>query len=160
MYSRSCIGAWMSAIPVLRLPCTVQVPVPICNKQSAIGHSPSRLLRSARIHLPPPLIRSRDFATQVQISILLLKVFCLLLKWIQSSSCETPSKATMVSENRSILIKVPVIVSLVVGPVFIVTRLWIRLAITKFFGIDDWMILGSMVSPSYLSSCSYLLKAD
>lgn len=160
MYSRSCTGAWMSAIPVLRLPCTVQVPVPICNKKSAIGHSPSRLLRSARIHLPPPLIRSRDFATQVQISILLLKVFCLLLKWIQSSSCETPSKATMVSENRSILVKVPVIVSLVVGPVFIVTRLWIRLAITKFFGIDDWMILGSMVSPSHLSSCSYLLKAD
>lgn len=64
------------------------------------------------------------------------------------------------SENRSILVKVPVMVSLVVGPIFIVTRLWIRLAMTKFFGIDDWMILGSMVSPSHLSSYSYILRAD
>lgn len=64
----------------------------------------------------------------------------------------------MGSENQSILVKVPAIVSLVVVPVFIITRLWIRLAMTKFFGIDDWMILGSMVSPSHLSSCSVYLE--
>lgn len=66
----------------------------------------------------------------------------------------------MGSENRSMLVKVPAIVSLVVGPIFVVTRLWTRLAMTKFFGIDDWVILGSMVNTSHLSSCSYILKTD
>lgn len=66
----------------------------------------------------------------------------------------------MGSENRSMLVKVPAIVSLVVGPIFIVTRLWTRLAMTKFFGIDDWMILCSMVSTSQMSSCSYILRSD
>lgn len=46
-------------------------------------------------------------------------------------------------------VKVPGIIAMILPPLFVIARLWIRLAITKLFGIDDWMILASMVrSPS------------
>ncbi|MCJ1463949.1 hypothetical protein MMC07_002559 [Pseudocyphellaria aurata] len=55
----------------------------------------------------------------------------------------------MAYENRRMDVKVPGIIALILPPIFVIARLWIRLAITKLFGIDDWMILASMVwSPS------------
>lgn len=46
-------------------------------------------------------------------------------------------------------VKIPSIIAMILPPSFVIARLWIRLAITKWFGIDDWMILASMVwSPS------------
>lgn len=55
----------------------------------------------------------------------------------------------MAYENRSMSVKVPGIIAMILPPIFVIARLWIRLAITKLFGIDDWMILASMVrSPS------------
>lgn len=55
----------------------------------------------------------------------------------------------MAYENRSMNVKIPGIIAMILPPLFVTARLWIRLAITKLFGIDDWMILASMVwSPS------------
>lgn len=53
-------------------------------------------------------------------------------------------------------VKIPGIIAMVLPPLFVIARLWIRLAITKLFGIDDWMILASMVRPP---STSRLFKS-
>lgn len=64
----------------------------------------------------------------------------------------------MAYENRSLNVKVPGIIAMILPPFFVIARLWIRLAITKLIGIDDWMIMASMVCGHSTSKLFKLLS--
>lgn len=64
----------------------------------------------------------------------------------------------MAFETRSLIVKIPAMIALVLPPIFVITRLWIRLAMTRSFGVDDWMILASVVFiPFHFFSLSHSL---
>jgi hypothetical protein len=44
------------------------------------------------------------------------------------------------------IVQIPAIVFCVVGPIIVGIRFWSRIRVSNTLGIDDWTILGSLVS--------------
>lgn len=48
--------------------------------------------------------------------------------------------------SNALIVQIPAIVFCVVGPAIVGIRFWSRIRVSNNLGVDDWTILGSLVS--------------